>query len=158
MSDNNKINIDNRKKITLVIVLILAGILILSLMAILNTYLMENKRQAELSSLPTEIQEKAIQTATPDVVSTYLPNVYRAKENSKEDNAAVALRDPFIRGLTLKGLLIGGNGRNLAIIEITDDVHIVGPGDLLGEGWTVLEINKGKVILSDGENSLTLNF
>ncbi|ACA59478.1 hypothetical protein Daud_0966 [Candidatus Desulforudis audaxviator MP104C] len=67
------------------------------------------------------------------------------------------VKDPFIGPLELAGVILGGRGGNLAIIEAGDAAYVVSEGDLVQSVWTVSKIDKDTVLLTAGEQELELS-
>lgn len=94
-------------------------------------------------------------SSQPDVgktASTFLPELKRKTETGQE------VRDPFNVALKLKGIINGGNGSDLAIINGGSTSYIVKVGEEIQGGWKVKEIKEDAVILTSGNQSLELKF
>ena len=66
--------------------------------------------------------------------------------------------DPFAGPAVLRGVLTGGGGNNLAIIEIGGATYVVAPGDKITGDWAVAEVKNGLVILTAREQEMRLEF
>lgn len=84
--------------------------------------------------------------------STLLPDLKRKIETGQE------VRDPFNVALKLKGIINGGNGGDLAIIEAGNTSYVAKVGEEIKSGWKVKEIKKDVVILTADNQSLELKF
>ncbi|GEM_PF-1396601 len=57
------------------------------------------------------------------------------------------IRDPFESPGKLKGIVAGGPGDNMAIIETSRAAYVVTVGDIIDNYWTVAEIRRNEVLL-----------
>ncbi|WP_027365568.1 type II secretion system protein N [Desulfotruncus alcoholivorax] len=108
----------------------------------------QNKQEGQQSTVTDD-------TGQPDAAktsSTFLPELKRKMETGQE------VRDPFNVALKLKGIINGGYGGDLAIIEAGNTAYVVKVGEELQGGWKVKEIKKNAVILTAGNQSLELKF
>lgn len=88
-----------------------------------------------------------------------LPEIKRPLDPSSEENPERRqVKDPFIGPLELAGVVLGGRGGNLAIIEAGDAAYVVSEGDLVQSVWTVSKIGPDTVLLIAGEQQLRLSF
>lgn len=63
------------------------------------------------------------------------------------------VRDPFLAPPRLVGVILGGRGENLAIIETGTTAQVVAPGEEVAGMWTVAEIGSGSVrLVSEDED------
>lgn len=83
-----------------------------------------------------------------------LPQTTRALE--REGNAEV--RDPFAGPILLNGLITGGEGGDLAIIETSQATYVVKEGERIDDYWTLKEIGHQKVVLEAGDERFNLSF
>lgn len=65
-------------------------------------------------------------------------------------------RDPFASPLKLTGIITGGPGGSMAIVESGGTSYVVTVGDLLDEFWTVLKITQEVVLLTAGDRDVSL--
>jgi len=140
--------VNNKKNVVIGGVILVVGFIILVVLFRLN-YNFINKNRDE------QIQQTGSETAkspAPGALSTYLPDTSRKLEDSSD------IRDPFSRGMVLKGIITGGSGGNLAIIESGSTAFVAGPGEEIAGGWTVAEIKRSAVILKMGIHKLQLEF
>lgn len=77
-----------------------------------------------------------------------------------EDESTEITRDPFAGPTTLKGLITGDGGGNLAIIKSGATTYVASEGELIAEHWIVDEITDENVTLTDqsGEDAILLKF
>ncbi|ACV63985.1 hypothetical protein Dtox_3250 [Desulfofarcimen acetoxidans DSM 771] len=87
-----------------------------------------------------------------DKMYNYLP---ASKRTIKEQSQG---EDPFSGGMTLQGIISGGEGGDLAIIQSGGAVYIVSKGMSVADVWQVREINKSTVTLSGGGKTIRLKF
>ncbi|CCO08887.1 hypothetical protein [Desulforamulus hydrothermalis] len=84
--------------------------------------------------------------------TTLLPATKRTMEERPQP------RDPFSGSLQLKGVITGGGGDNLAIIEAGNTSYIVGPGQELAGGLVVKEVTGNWVVLQAASGKIYLEF
>jgi hypothetical protein len=72
--------------------------------------------------------------------------------------SSVQPRDPFTGPMVLKGIIQGGKGGGLAIIEVNGTTFIAEEGSSVAGSWMVTEVRSNLVILVDGEQRLQLEF
>jgi len=140
---------NNKKNLIIGGVILLVGFIILVVLFRLNYNFINKNRDEQIQ------QQTGSETAkSPDsgTVSTYLPDTGRKLEDSSE------IRDPFSSGMVLKGIITGGSGGNLAIIESGNTAFVAGPGEEIAGGWTVTEIKRSAVIIKMGIHKLQLDF
>ncbi|MCL6638669.1 MAG: hypothetical protein K6T80_03175 [Firmicutes bacterium] len=87
---------------------------------------------------------------------TYLPDTKRDKGG--QGVADLTFREPFAGAVVLKGILTGGGGKDLAIIEAGQTSYIVGKGDRVAGNWVVASISADAVVLTSGGQELRLEF
>ncbi len=141
--------VSNKKKVIIGGVLLVLGLIILVVLFRLNyNFINKNRDEQVQQQTGSEIAN------SPDsgALSTYLPDTSRKLEDSND------IRDPFSRGMVLKGIITGGSGGNLAIIESGSTAFVVGPGEEIAGGWTVAEIKRSAVIIKMGIHKLQLEF
>lgn len=144
----NKYVLKNKKKIIIAGVLLVAALIALIMLLKLNYKFIDQNRGEQLQ----QPDSGTAQNPEREAVSTYLPDTSRRLEDSSQ------LRDPFSRGMVLKGIITGGSGGNLAIIEAGNTVFVAGPGDEITGGWQVAQIKRSAVILKMGLHKLQLEF
>ncbi|SHE61259.1 hypothetical protein SAMN02745133_00787 [Desulforamulus putei DSM 12395] len=91
-------------------------------------------------------------SAASQPTTTLLPETKRTMEERPQP------RDPFSGSLQLKGVITGGGGDNLAIIEAGNVSYIVGPGQELAGGLVVKEVNNNSVVLQAASGKIYLEF
>ncbi|RYD04352.1 hypothetical protein N752_13340 [Desulforamulus aquiferis] len=72
---------------------------------------------------------------------TYLPDTKRQIENRDD------IRDPFAGTMLLKGVITGGGGKDMAIIQMGNISHIAEVGTELSPGLFLEEVKKDTVVL-----------
>lgn len=136
-----------RGKITLLVttfVVVLAGFIFLA-KANYDVLANGNASQVqEASSAAAQVGEKT--------VAAVLPETTRPLGDNKE------LRDPFSGALALKGVVVGGQGDSLAIIESGKTSFVAGVGTKISGDWTVKEIKTNSVLLEAGDQTMILEF
>lgn len=85
-------------------------------------------------------------------VSTFLPQEKRTL------NQTTTVKDPFASKMKLKGIMTGGGGTNLAIIELGNTSYIAKPGTEISQGLFVEEIKPDLVLLKSKEERMYLEF
>ncbi|TYO95059.1 hypothetical protein [Desulfallas thermosapovorans] len=141
--------LNNKKQVIIAGVLFLVGLMVLAALFKLNQDFI---KQSQGEQLQPQTGGETTSSPEPGALSTYLPDTSRKLEDNRE------IRDPFSRGMMLKGIITGGSGGNLAIIESGTNAYVVGPGDEMEGGWTVEEIKSGAVILKNGVHKVQLEF
>lgn len=141
--------LNNKKQVIIAGVLFLVGLMVLTVLFKLNHDFI---KQSQGEQLQQQTGSETTNSPDPGALSTYLPDTSRKLEDNQE------IRDPFSRGMMLKGIITGGSGGNLAIIESGTTAFVVGPGDEMEGGWTVAEIKSGAVILKMGVHKMQLEF
>ena len=91
---------------------------------------------------------------------TYLPDLTRTIDGQKPATGPVTQqpRDPFAGGMALKGIITGGTGGDLAVIEAGNTAYILGEGATVDGEWTVKEIKRDSVIMTSQDQELCLEF
>lgn len=90
-----------------------------------------------------------------------LPETRRAPAEQPESASpsdAGGTVDPFAGPAVLRGVITGGGGNDLAIIEIGGATYVAAPGDKIAGDWTVTEIKNGLVILTAQDQEMRLEF
>lgn len=88
---------------------------------------------------------------------TYLPTTTRTVDQPPDSVLSLSqLRDPFADGIVLRGVIIGGAGSDLAVIETGNTAYVVSRGAVVAGDWTVAEINRSSVVLASGNSELIL--
>ncbi|MEG6522544.1 hypothetical protein [Desulfotomaculum sp. 1211_IL3151] len=85
-------------------------------------------------------------------VSTFLPQEKRTLDQT------TTIKDPFASKMKLKGIMTGGGGTNLAIIELGNTSYIAKPGTEISQGLFVEEIRPDLVLLKSKEERMYLEF
>lgn len=78
-----------------------------------------------------------------------LPQMQRSNEES-EDGVLFSLNpimDPFAEPMKLTGVVIGGRGGAMAIVESSGTSYIVSVGDYVDDLWAVYQITRGTAVL-----------
>lgn len=141
--------LNNKKQVIIAGVLFLVGLMMLAVFFKLNHNFI---KQSQGEQLQPQTGGETTSSPEPGALSTYLPDTSRKLEDNRE------IRDPFSRGMMLKGIITGGSGGNLAIIESGTTAFVAGPGDEMEGGWTVAEIKSDAVILKNGVHKVQLEF
>ncbi|ABO49575.1 hypothetical protein Dred_1040 [Desulforamulus reducens MI-1] len=110
----------------------------------MDTFKSQNGQTAEVSP-PAGVNPKL-------PVSTFLPQEKRTL------GQATTLKDPFAGRMKLKGIMTGGGGSNLAIIELGNTSYIAKPGTEISKGLFVEAIKPDLVILKTKEERMYLEF
>jgi hypothetical protein len=83
-----------------------------------------------------------------------LPQVQR--DNGLTGGSDLFARDPFAAPLRLTGLITGGAGGSMAIVESSGTTYVVIVGDVIDEFWTVLKISLEEVLITSGDREVSL--
>ncbi|MEW5785521.1 MAG: hypothetical protein AB1767_10690 [Bacillota bacterium] len=78
------------------------------------------------------------------------------RDSANADEAIWFARDPFAAPLKLTGVISGGWGDPIAIIESGSAAYIVSVGDIINEVWTVAQIVKDTVVLKAADREVKL--
>lgn len=78
------------------------------------------------------------------------------RDNGETQSMDVFFRDPFASPLKLTGIVTGGSGGAMAIIESSGTTYVVTAGDVINEFWTVLTISQEAVLLNAGDREVNL--
>lgn len=89
---------------------------------------------------------------------TYLPTTTRTVDQPSDSTGLTVsqLRDPFSGGIVLRGVITGGTGNDLAVIEAGSTAYVVSQGAVVAGDWTLAEINRDSVVLTSGSSELIL--
>jgi hypothetical protein len=80
----------------------------------------------------------------------------RDEVDMPDDEALWLGRDPFAGPLKLNGIVFGGRGGDMAIIESGKAVYVVSVGETVDELWVVDAIQEDSVLLSSANQDLEL--
>jgi len=132
------------------------SILLLLLSTGLVYYTIELRRPDALPALPVEPaigNERRENAFVADDAVEVLPQIER-----QEEEATVRPPDPFAAPPILVGVLMGGVGENIAIIEAGGNTYVATEGNMVAGLWKVQEIQRDKaiIILRDRETVLYL--
>lgn len=130
-------------------------IAVAAILLILASIYLINLRKS--SAKPGLDQNGNLADTPPAEIVEMLP---QSKRNSVDQDEAVWFaRDPFALPLKLTGIITGGWGESMAIVESGSSADIVKVGDVISEVWTVIQITTESVILqaADREVKLQLN-
>ena len=148
------------------IYLVTAG-LILIIAITLSIYSVVTLRDRTSSDEPSEPAVASTETANgnDEVAGTaeVLPQQVRNNEIADDDNdrswsAFSANVDPFSDPMKLTGVLYGGRGGPLAIIESSGTSYIVSEGDYVDDLWAVRSIVRDSVVLRAHNQEVRLYF
>lgn len=78
------------------------------------------------------------------------------RDNGQTQNFEVFSRDPFASPLKLTGIVTGGTGGSMAIVESSGTTYVVSVGDVIDDFWTVLKITHEMVLLTAGDRDVSL--
>lgn len=68
------------------------------------------------------------------------------------------IRDPFAEPGELKGIIAGGGGADMAIIETARGTYVASQGELIDDYWKLREIHRDKVVLEAQGERVILGF
>ena len=96
-------------------------------------------------------------SAAADLVEV-LPQQRRDNEDSEEQSWTTfdPMMDPFAEPMKLTGVVIGGRGGTMAIIESGGSSYIVAVGDYVDDLWAVYQITRGMVVLRAHNQEVSL--
>ncbi|MCW2277273.1 hypothetical protein [Heliophilum fasciatum] len=116
----------------------------LLLVVILAAVLLVNKPWAAAPEEAVPVDKQAARSLT------YLPETQRSVDDTS------LLRDPFSGAITLKGIIKGGDGNDVAIIENGKTSYVAALGAQVGNGWSVAEITANSVTLASDSQKIKL--
>jgi len=96
-------------------------------------------------------EDEAPATAEP---ATVLPQIKREGEQNPE--IEIITRDPFASPLKLTGIVTGGAGGSMAIVESGGTAYIVAAGEMIAKYWSVQEITDDTVFLTSADGEVVL--
>ncbi len=139
--------------------LIIAGSILLLAVAggVISLFIMGGRTAAE-----QELQDNNHVSAIngDDLVeqAEVLPQQIRSNEDSEEsDRSAFSpLTDPFGGPMKLTGIVTGGRGGSMAIVESSGTSYIVSEGDYVDDLWAVYEISRDIVIMRAHNQEVSL--
>lgn len=137
---------NHRRRVIVGLVVVMFGLGIGAVLAILN--LSDTGRPGPTAGHPGP-------GSAPVQEYEFLPDTKR--ELDEEDDAAVLarIRDPFSAPLALTGVVLGGRGADLAVIQAGGAAYVVTAGEPVAGVWTVAEIRPDSVLLTaDGRELL----
>lgn len=133
-----------------IFIYIICGVLLLAVLFGVFIFIKNRGSQKNVAGAITEKDKKAGQSLT------FLPDTEREKKD--QGDSTISFRDPFAGAVVLKGILTGGGGKDLAIIEAGQTAFIVGLGDKVAGSWLVTGISADAVVLTAGNQELRLEF
>lgn len=139
-----------QKKFNRIVALIFAFVIIAGIAALAISLLKQR-------SGPDPLNNGAAGNNNDAETGEVLPQTIREPANA--DDAIWFSRDPFAAPLKLTGVISGGWGDPIAIIESGSAAYIVSVGDIINDVWTVAQIVNDTVVLKapDREVKLQLN-
>lgn len=107
-------------------------------------------RNGSAAAPPAENNREGVETGEQAVESAeVLPQ--QRREDEASDSAGRSffepVQDPFADPMRLSGIVHGGRGGSMAIIESGGTSYIVSEGDYVDDIWAVREIGGGRVVL-----------
>lgn len=141
----------NKKQVLIATGGLLALILLIVLIKINLGFFAKDQIDDQTNS--TALPPKTVNKDAPS--STFLPET---KRNLDSKGTGSPGRDPFNGTIKLKGIMAGGGGDSLAILEMANTAYIAGPGTELPGGMVVKAVTKTQVVLESVEGKLYLEF
>ncbi|HIE13230.1 MAG TPA: hypothetical protein EYP63_07385 [Desulfotomaculum sp.] len=86
----------------------------------------------------------------------YLPATTRATTYAPQEAAEAVVKDPFAGPMALLGVVLGGRGGDLALIEAGGYAYVAAEGEKVAGIWEVAEITEEAVLLKAGERERRL--
>ncbi len=139
----------NKRIVTPVSILII----LLCILFIINNY--NNFFQNYISSTHNESSEiELLPVQQREIFGENIDDILNSQENIENEKISSDKGiDPFIGPITLTGVIAGGKGSNVAILQIGNTTYVVSEGEVILDYWTVEEIENNFIILKAGENS-----
>ncbi len=125
--------------------------LVAVLLVVTSIYLINLRRSAAQRGLA---ENGNLADTPPADIAQMLPQ--NRRDTVSESEAIWFARDPFASPLKLTGIVTGGWGELMAIVESGSTATIVTAGDMVGEVWTVIEIKNDSVILQAADREVIL--
>ncbi|MDW7728811.1 MAG: hypothetical protein SCJ94_02220 [Bacillota bacterium] len=132
--------------------MIIAGVVLAIALAggVYSIYLLRDNDTANGSPETNEIAEFTAENPEISEIAEVLPQQKRDTEgvlSGAQWSAFEPSIDPFSDPMRLTGVVIGGRGGNMAIIESSGTSYIVSVGDYVDDLWAVLKISAEMVVM-----------
>ncbi len=140
--------------------LIIAGAILLLALAggIYSVIILTDRTASEsIFTEPDKTRSDPVESAAADLVEV-LPQQKRNYVLDDDRSWATfnPINDPFAEPMKLTGVVIGGRGGTMAIIESGGTSYIVSEGDYVDDLWAVLVIRRGTAVLRAYNQEVTL--
>lgn len=142
--------------------LVIVGLLILLAFAgsIYGMIILAGRTASEtVLKLPDQAGSFPAELAEADVVEV-LPQQRRYTDPDRDNTWSTynQFTDPFAEPMRLTGVVVGGRGGNMAIIEAGGASYIVSVGDYVDDLWAVYRISRTVVVLRAQNQEVSLFF
>lgn len=140
--------------------IIIAGIILfITVFGIVYTIVMLTDQTAS-EAVPLQSGTTDFNPSDPDSADMVevLPQMQRDNETGDDGSRPSygPIMDPFADPIRLTGVVLGGRGGNMAIIESSGTSFIVMVGDYVDDLWAVHQISRGMAVLRAQNQELTL--
>lgn len=147
-------------------IIIAGSVLVLAVVLSIYSIVILNNRTAAEADADQETETLNSEVDNPEDVeglAEVLPQQVRSNDDESSDNgqgwtAFGANVDPFSDPMKLTGVLYGGRGGPLAIIESSGTSYIVSEGDYVDDLWAVRSIVRDSVLLRAHNQEVRLYF
>ena len=143
--------------------LVIAGVIILLAVtgAVYGALVLRNNLNADAEGDSQTLSGTA--SADPNVADTaeVLPQQIRINTTEEDEDNFSGFEpfvDPFADPMKLTGVVIGGRGGAMAIIESSGTSYMVAVGDYVDDLWAVLQITRDMVVLRAHNQEVSLFF
>ena len=110
------------------------------------------------SALPGDEQEQDAVSPGEEEVDKDDQHTEMLPQTTREEDEDRKIRDPFGEPAVLLGLISGGQGEDLAIIQASDTTYVASPGDIIDDYWTLSKIDGRRVVLEAEDEAYNLEF
>ncbi len=143
--------------------LVIAGVIILFAVAgaVYGVLVLRSNLNADAGADSQSLSATAANDSTVADTAEVLPQQIRINTTEDdEDNFSgfEPFMDPFADPMKLTGVVIGGRGGAMAIIESSGTSYMVAVGDYVDDLWAVLQISRDMVILRAHNQEVSLFF
>jgi len=140
--------------------LIIAGVILsIALVGIVYSLILLSDRTAS-GAIPMQSGTTDLNPSEADAsdLVEVLPQMQRSNEESNvgAQPAFGPIMDPFAEPIRLTGVVLGGRGGAMAIIESSGTSYIVAVGDYVDDLWAVHQITRGMAVLRAQNQEVSL--
>jgi hypothetical protein len=143
--------------------LVIAGVIILLAVtgSVYGALALRNNLNAAAGADNQALSGTASADSTVADTAEVLPQQIRINTTEEDENDSSGFEpfvDPFADPMKLTGVVIGGRGGAMAIIESSGTSYMVAVGDYVDDLWAVLQITRDMVVLRAHNQEVSLFF